>query len=538
MSILNNFNFKKTAIVFVFSLNFLFVASLQAQQFNNYASEGLVSIKLKSDSLKIVLDVKFKEVVKLKDTIGMVKSLISLSALARKQHNYDAAFNNSGEALFLAEESENVVLIAKSNEEVGVLNYLFKQDANAGNSFKKAHENYKLAYTSESILLDDLYRSYTNLMLYYQRVVALDSLKIYIDSCEYLLPKVINNSFRKVQLNEKKAFVLTKENRVLNSIELLTKSAEELESLKEDNHKNKIDRSFLIIVYAALGKLNWKINKYDLAKDFFEKSILINDVNGEHAFYLSYVYEQLALLSKEIGETDKGFEYLKKSKEINDSFLNPRNENTQGFLTFKNRYKDQLQEKTKELNTKNLELARKTQEALKFKIMLYILFAGIIIIILLVRGRVLYSVHKKKQLVSKELIDHKNEELTKNILQLIEREEVIKELSDLMKKSKIEYSTKSVLKSIGNRSNGLWESFNNRFSTQNVGFYEELQKKAPNLSSADLKVCALIKLNFSGKEMAYLLGISLGSVHVARHRLRKKMSIDRSVNLTTFINSI
>ena len=64
------------------------------------------------------------------------------------------------------------------------------------------------------------------------------------------------------------------------------------------------------------------------------------------------------------------------------------------------------------------------------------------------------------------------------------------------------------------------------------------KKKVPDLSAADLKVCALIKLNFTGKEMSHLLGISLGSVHVARHRLRKKMNLNRSDNLTNYINSI
>ncbi|MCK0189955.1 hypothetical protein [Arenibacter sp. F20364] len=99
-------------------------------------------------------------------------------------------------------------------------------------------------------------------------------------------------------------------------------------------------------------------------------------------------------------------------------------------------------------------------------------------------------------------------------------------------------STRTLLKSIEKRSVNLWDDFNNRFLSQNEGFYQRLLEKVPDLSSADLKICALIKLNFSGKEMAYLLGISLGSVHVARHRLRKKMDIRREINLSTYINSI
>lgn len=146
--------------------------------------------------------------------------------------------------------------------------------------------------------------------------------------------------------------------------------------------------------------------------------------------------------------------------------------------------------------------------------------------------------YMEKRQHNEALIENKNKELTSNMLQLIEKEEIIKKLSDILKEEIPGGKTKSLLKSIEQQSSNLWDDFNRRFMIQNTEFYERLKEKAPNLSSADLKICALIKLNFSGKEMAHLLGISEGSVHVARHRLRKKMELERDVNLTQYINMI
>jgi DNA-directed RNA polymerase specialized sigma24 family protein len=77
-----------------------------------------------------------------------------------------------------------------------------------------------------------------------------------------------------------------------------------------------------------------------------------------------------------------------------------------------------------------------------------------------------------------------------------------------------------------------------RFIEVNKEFYDQIFAEFPNLSQGDQKLCALIKLNFSSKEMSRLLGISVESVHTLRHRIRKKMKLSRSINLEDFINSI
>jgi DNA-binding CsgD family transcriptional regulator len=532
MRLLNNFSTIKNLIII---LNLCFISILHAQQFKTYNDYDLVPRKTSSDSIFKILSDYHKVALIKNDTVNTIKSLISLSAYQRINLNYSAAFNNSGEALFIAEEFQDTLLMANAHEEFGVLSYLFKQDNEAGINFKKAHQYYKAAFKNNQIELSSLYQSHYNLVLYYQRILNEKLLRAHIDTCSTLTKK---DAIYHVYLNEKKASLSEWENKDQDAIQLLNNSATALENLSEDSESAAIHKSFLIIVYGRLANIYMQLGQLRLAKQYFEKSINIKDINGEHTFYKSFIYLRYSLLLKRLNDFETAYKNLLLSNTINDTYLNPRNDNNQGFLTIKNRYKDELDRKNSLLNQKELQLAERVQELLRFRILFFVIIFLIIIISLIVRSRIKLLKYQKKERSSQELIDIKNEELTASTLQLIEREKVVKKLSDHIKKSDLDNSTKSLLKSIENRSLSLWDSFNNRFISQNEGFYERLQEKVPDLSSADLKICALIKLNFSGKEMAYLLGISLGSVHVARHRLRKKMLLDRNKNLTNFINSI
>jgi DNA-binding CsgD family transcriptional regulator len=69
-------------------------------------------------------------------------------------------------------------------------------------------------------------------------------------------------------------------------------------------------------------------------------------------------------------------------------------------------------------------------------------------------------------------------------------------------------------------------------------FFDSLKAKYPTLNSYDLKLCALIKLNLDTKEIATIMDISPESVKVARSRLRKKLQLDPSDNLSSFITQI
>lgn len=80
-----------------------------------------------------------------------------------------------------------------------------------------------------------------------------------------------------------------------------------------------------------------------------------------------------------------------------------------------------------------------------------------------------------------------------------------------------------------------WADFNTHFESLNRNFYSRLRERFPEISPGELRLCALIKLNLSVKEMAGILNISPDSVKTARYRLRRKLGLATEDNLTDFI---
>ena len=69
-------------------------------------------------------------------------------------------------------------------------------------------------------------------------------------------------------------------------------------------------------------------------------------------------------------------------------------------------------------------------------------------------------------------------------------------------------------------------------------FYYKLDKMFPDLSEKNKKLCSLLLLNLTSKEIATLLNISPASVEKSRHRLRKKMDLNAEVNISEFLNNL
>jgi len=82
------------------------------------------------------------------------------------------------------------------------------------------------------------------------------------------------------------------------------------------------------------------------------------------------------------------------------------------------------------------------------------------------------------------------------------------------------------------------QSLYNYIQELNINFYKNLEKKYPVLSEKEKRLCALLRLHLSSKEIASILGISYKSVEVNRYRLRKKMNLKKEEKLTDIINNL
>lgn len=134
-------------------------------------------------------------------------------------------------------------------------------------------------------------------------------------------------------------------------------------------------------------------------------------------------------------------------------------------------------------------------------------------------------------------LETKDAQLSALALQMYQKNELMNALKEKLEQAGPQ-ATGVELQKIINRGavqDQEWADFDTRFEHINKHFYTKLKQLFPEISPNDLKICALIKLNLSIKEMAGILNISPDSVKTARYRLRKKLRLHTEDNLTDFI---
>jgi len=138
----------------------------------------------------------------------------------------------------------------------------------------------------------------------------------------------------------------------------------------------------------------------------------------------------------------------------------------------------------------------------------------------------------------------KNQELASTTLHLLQKNELIQDLSiklsQISKSSKekeIKQAIDQLLKRVASdqQMDEDWEIFALHFNQVHLDFLHRITEKYPDITPKDQKLCAFLRMNLSSKEIAPLLGISIRGVEISRYRLRKKLRLDADDNLSTFI---
>jgi DNA-binding CsgD family transcriptional regulator len=138
----------------------------------------------------------------------------------------------------------------------------------------------------------------------------------------------------------------------------------------------------------------------------------------------------------------------------------------------------------------------------------------------------------------------RDKELANQAMNLVRKNEFLIELKEEMNRLRQSCSDdgtgRKVLEIITriNRevdSNKQREIFESAFDEVHEDFLGRLKARYPNLTPAELRLCAFLKMNIPTKEIAPLLNISVRGVEICRYRVRKKMGISREINLTTLL---
>jgi ligand-binding sensor domain-containing protein/DNA-binding CsgD family transcriptional regulator len=159
--------------------------------------------------------------------------------------------------------------------------------------------------------------------------------------------------------------------------------------------------------------------------------------------------------------------------------------------------------------------------------------------------------HQKEQAVRQIEEDKMKSELrhlnslmaasTMNLVVKNEFMETIKEALEEVKRKGKSMETKHALEKIVKEIDATlrlkedWQQFEYHFDQIHGDFLNRLREQFHDLTPNEQKLCALLRLNLSTKEISNLMSISLRGVEIARYRLRKKLGLDLGQNLSKFI---
>lgn len=472
-----------------------------------------------------------------KDTLMLINILIKKGHLHSENGNYVLASEHYFEANYWAKQTRDTCNIIRSNIKLGGIYEIFSRRKESQFHYKFAHKLTKRIQKKNGTYLKQLLNSYYHLHRSNRQFGDLEQAQKYLDSCLTILDTLHAKGIMRCKYKIESGYLkyLNKESE--KAIEILLEQKTTLHQILNNNNEKKVN-SLLIFLNAHLADIYFNKLNYNKASEYYILSLGLINKNEIHKEFEAYLRDKLSKIYELLGDYRNAYKNIEKAKTVSDKYFGVKNLRNKDVFDFRNQFMKKLEEKDKALIAQDLKLVKKEKENLRLKIIFIVIFLLIIISFFLVMGKIQIVKTKEKEKQTKLLLEYKNKELTSQSLRFIEMQELISRSAKYIKKGTKNKETQSLLQDLKNNSGSIWEEFNKRFNSVNVGFYDRLITQYPELSSNDLKICALIKLNFSSKEMARLLGISPSSVDIARHRLRSKMNLDFRINLITHITKI
>ncbi len=336
-------------------------------------------------------------------------------------------------------------------------------------------------------------------------------------------------------------------------------------------NKNERYKASLAITLQNMGTYYQKTKNYKLAIEYALKSLSIMKSSGSRSI-IEDVYLLLSQAYEDLGNFEMALVYYKQQKLVHDSIFDVESRANYNKLQL------ELETTKKEKEIGLLKKERENQalehQMLKNWQIATILIALSIILLIAVIAISIYSKRKKdKQIhLQKEIVHLKEKELSKSELEKskLKEEELqqsilykSKQLSThalhMMQKNTMLHEMQVDIKTLSKkasvddkpdfkrinqqinqslRSQKDWDVFKLYFEDINKNFYKKLMEINPELTTNDHRLCALIKLNMTSKEMASVLNVAPNSIKSSRYRLKKKLALDVEADLEEFIRGL
>jgi len=517
------------------------------------------------------------------DTISYENKSSLLDSLGRHYHteeNYKEAIRYTLQSITLHKKENNEARVAHYNARIGVMFYYL-----GDYEFAIKHLLDALSYATKNnspVLTAEIEANianvYTRLDHYDQAIVYLSSAKKHFEKTKDDAPNLLAGIYINIGLAYEKSEKLDSANYFYNAaLSLVENKNLHLYEASIFNNKGEIyfkkkDYDRALINYqkaysqfemvtnengmgtALLNKGRVFLKKYDyeLAIKYFQRA-LIHFKKIESLRSIVEVERLMSNAYKGIGRYKLATNHLENYIIYNDSL---KGNKIQEHITNLELESMALEEQQKyELYKKNAEI--KQNKLQLEKVYLYITIIGVIVLLVIV---ILFLLNMKKNLQHNKLESRLLEEeksRMKNDLIFKQREienfaNHIQEKNNLLKKLSTEIKTISKqtdaninnlkrLKDIVNQSIYVDENRKElelKIDHAHQQFIQRLKNKFPQLTKTETRLCSLLLLKFSSKEIAAIMSIEPSSVKMGRNRLRKKLNLPPRSDISKFLSEI
>lgn len=285
----------------------------------------------------------------------------------------------------------------------------------------------------------------------------------------------------------------------------------------------------------SLGVFHCRISLAQLFRrqSLYTKSFpILKQIEGEYKKYLPYLQaeflrEWTATLAG-VGQFKKAYEFTDEYALVRDTLYNTN------LVRQVSRVEQEFQQKL------NLEQSKIEVEKQRNRNLFLIVVSVSALVFVQILGLLYFRYRFKIRKQEIQNLQAKNRELLSDAMKQSGFSSVLDELSIDLKnfgtKEKLQKGSRDrlddIIKKIAHSHTQFqWEDFEMLFTRVYSDFFTNLDRKHSNLSLSERKLCALIKLDLSNFDISKFLNIELQSVHVSKSRLKKKMDLDKSIDL-------
>ena len=423
-----------------------------------------------------------------KDHRSVIIAYMNIGIHLRKMKNYEEAKHYYRKGINLAKAERIFILLPDLYQNMGVNYNEANQPDSAFIYFRRSISD-SLSAVKPIILA----KSYLNMGITYSLKGQLDSSKIYFE----------------------KSLSICEDN-----------------NIKRGELKNRINLAFLQVKKSA----------YDEAIQAL-RPLLSENITHEDK---RDIYENLSLSYKRKGKFKQAFLYQEMCFNLQDSLLNESLQKQ--IIETERKYQTKIKDKEiiylNELMKKNKFIGYAT-----IGILLLIILLLLLTILWFRRRKAILRKEKQLEIYEKRMLEteleKQNRELASNLLYLSSVQNTVEQVKNELKtiiKNKPALKNNDFTTVFGyldtHSDHNRWGEFYERFDEIHSDFLKKLTNLHPNLTASEIRICVLLKLNISTKDVCFLTSRSLRTIENIRYRMRKKMGLEKDLGLVQYILSI